>query len=39
MPYAETSALEFPDAGTFEYTVQSNDGKPKAKGKIIVRGD
>lgn len=39
MPYAETSALEFPEAGTFEYLVQTNDGKISAKGKIIVRSD
>jgi hypothetical protein len=39
MPYAETTALEFPEAGTFEYTVQSNDGTVKTKGKIIVAGD
>jgi hypothetical protein len=39
MPYAETSSLEFPQAGKFEYIVQTNDGKVKAKGKIIVRKD
>ena len=39
MSYAETTALEFPEAGTFEYTVQTNDGKVKAKGKIVVAGD
>jgi hypothetical protein len=39
MPYADTSALEFPDAGTFEYIVQTNDGKTKAKGRIIVRSE
>lgn len=39
MPYAETSALEFPSAGKFEYVVQTNDGRVKAKGIIIVRDD
>lgn len=39
MSYAETTALEFPEAGTFEYTVRTNDGKVKAKGKIVVAGD
>jgi hypothetical protein len=39
MPYADTSALEFPEAGTFEYIVQADEGKIKAKGKIIVRSD
>ena len=39
MPYAETSALEFPAAGTFEYVVQTSEGGVKAKGKIIVRDD
>jgi hypothetical protein len=37
IPYAATSSLQFPQAGTFKYFVQTKEGKVKAKGEIIVR--
>jgi hypothetical protein len=37
MDYGDTSALEFVQAGKFEYTVQSKEGKVKAVGKILVQ--
>jgi len=37
IPFAATSTLQFTESGTFEYTVNSQDGKIKASGKIIVR--
>ena len=37
MEFGDTSSLEFVDVGKFEYTVQTIDGKVKAKGKILVR--
>ncbi len=39
MGHGETSALEFAEAGTFEYIVQTGEGGVQAKGKIVVRGD
>ncbi len=37
MDFGDTSSLEFVDVGKFEYTVQTIDGRVKAKGKICVR--
>ena len=36
LSYCATSTLQFPEAGSYEYTVVNEDGKMKAKGKIIV---
>ena len=36
MGFGDTSSLEFVDVGIFEYTVQTIDGRVKAKGKICV---
>ena len=36
LSYCATSTLQFPEAGSYEYTVVNEDGKLKAKGTIIV---
>ncbi|MDY6971971.1 MAG: hypothetical protein SV775_06555 [Thermodesulfobacteriota bacterium] len=35
--YTDTSSLQFPEPGNFEYTVLTMDGKMKGKGRIVVR--
>ena len=37
IPYADTSSLQFPESGTFDYVVQTDGAKLRAKGKIEVR--
>ena len=37
VPYADTSSLQFPESGVFNYIVQTEGGKLRAKGKIEVR--
>ena len=37
VPYTATTSLQFPEAGSFEYTVVTMDGKMKAKGRIVVK--
>lgn len=37
IPYAATSSLKFTEAGTFKYTVSTQDGKVTTAGKIVVR--
>ena len=36
IPYMSTSTLQFAELGTYEYMVITEDGKMKAKGKIVV---
>jgi hypothetical protein len=36
IPFADTSSLQFPEAGTFNYTVQTEGAKLRSKGKIEV---
>ena len=36
LPYSETTALQFVNSGAYNYTVQTEDGKMIAEGKIIV---
>jgi hypothetical protein len=36
LPYTETSTLQFPEAGGFDYTVLTNDNALTAKGRIVV---
>lgn len=37
MDYASTTTLQFPQAGTFEYKLLSEDGKLKGSGKVVVK--
>ncbi len=36
IPYMATSTLQFAELGSYEYVVITEDGKMKAKGKIVV---
>jgi len=36
LPYATTSTLQFPQTGSFDYSVVTEDGTMSGKGKIIV---
>ena len=37
LPYTNTSTLQFPEVGSFNYKVMTEDGKMSAKGIIIVK--
>jgi hypothetical protein len=37
VPYTNTTSLQFPEAGDFDYIVLTNDGTLTAKGKILVK--
>jgi hypothetical protein len=37
IPYADTSSLQFPESGKFDYVVQTEGAKLRAKGKIEVK--
>ncbi len=36
LPYTNTSTLQFPEAGEFNYMVLTSDGTMTAKGKVVV---
>jgi hypothetical protein len=37
MDYASTTSLQFPQSGTFEYKLLSEDGKMSGMGKVVVK--
>ena len=37
LPYTSTSTLQFPEVGSFDYTVITSDGTMSGKGKVLVK--
>jgi hypothetical protein len=37
VPYTNTTSLQFPEAGNFDYVILTSDGTMSAKGKIFVK--
>lgn len=37
IPYGASSSLRFPESGTFDYVVTTEDGKMKFPGKLVIR--